>query len=127
MVDWLFPNWSNPLMVTALVGVRILFNVYLTVMVSQTVGRRTVHTGIMGTTTLLSGVLTILLLRPSGLGHNLSYVESILQAVLLAIAGYVVYSSSWEMRQLVAVVVILAATVLLVVMIPVYGERFVAP
>jgi len=77
MFQWLFPNWSNPLIVTALVGVRILLNVYLTVMVSEFAGRRTVHTATMGLITLLSGVLTILLLRPSGLPHDLSYVESL--------------------------------------------------
>lgn len=127
MLEWLFPNWSDPLTVTALVGVRILLNVYLTVVVSEIIGRRTVHTATMSVLTLLSGVLTILLLRPSGLAHDLSYVESLLQAVLIAIAGYVVYSSPWRMRRIVTVLVILGATALLVIMIPLYGERFVAP
>lgn len=127
MFDWLFPNWSHPFTVTALVGARLLLNVYLTVMVAKTVGSRTAYTAVMGTMTILSGVLTILLLRTSGLGPNLSYIEFILQVLLIAIASHVVYSSPWNTRRLVAGIVLVGATVLLVLMIPIYGERFVAP
>ncbi|MFY4812589.1 hypothetical protein ACOJIV_07725 [Haloarcula sp. AONF1] len=126
MFEWLFPNWSNPLTITALVSVRIFLNVYLTVAVSEIVGRRTAYTATMGTATFLFGVLTILLLRPNGLALGLPYVESVLQVVLIAIAGYVVYSSPWKVRRIVTVLAIVSATALLVIMIPVYGERFVA-
>lgn len=127
MFDWLFPNWSNPLHLTVLVGMRIIFNGYLTMMVAKAVGLRTLHTAVMGTVTLLSAVSTILLLRQSGLGLNASYVEFLLQVMLIAIAGYVVYSYPSSTRRIVTAIVFIGAAVLLMVMIPIYGEAFVAP
>lgn len=59
MFDILFPNWSNSAALMVLVGMRSLFNVSLTVMVSETIGLRTLHTAVMGVLTLLSAVLTI--------------------------------------------------------------------
>lgn len=127
MLESLFPNWSNPLQLTALVGMRIILNVYLTITVAKAVGLRTIHTAVMGAITLVSAVLTILLLRQSGLGINASYVEFLLQVVLIAIAGYVVYSHPSSTRRIVTTIVLIGAVVLLVVMIPLYGEAFVAP
>jgi len=127
MLESLFPNWSNPLQLAVLVGMRIIFNVYLSITVAKAVGLRTIYTAVMGALTLVSAVLTILLLRQSGLGINVSYVEFVLQAVLIAIAGYVVYSHPSSTRQIVAALVLIGAVVLLVVMIPLYGEAFVAP
>lgn len=127
MFDWLAPNWSNPLTVAGLLGARLLLNVYLTVMVAKTVGPRTAATAAMGAFTALSSGLTVLLLRPGGFGPTLSDVEFFGQVLLLAIAGYVVYSSPWNERRFVTVIVIGGATVLLVLTIPIYGERFVAP
>lgn len=127
MFEWLFPNWSNTITLTVLVGLRIVFNGYLTVIVARAVGLRTLHTAGMGAATVLSAVLTLLLLRQSGLGVNWSYVEMFLQVVLIALAGYVAYSHPSSTRRIVTAIVLLGAIVLLLIMIPIYGERFVAP
>ena len=106
---------------------RFIFNVYLTIMVAKAVGFRTLHTAVMGAITVVSAALTILLLRQSGLAISASYAELLLQVVLIAIAGYVVYAHPSSTRRIVTAIVFLGAVVLLVVMIPIYGEAFVAP
>ena len=127
MLESLFPGWSNPIQLTVLVGMRFIFNVYLTIMMAKAVGSRTLHTAVMGAITVVSAALTILLLRQSGLGISASYVEFLLQVVLIAIAGYVVYTYPSGTRRIVTAVVFLGTVVLLIVMIPIYGEAFVAP
>jgi len=127
MLESLFPGWSNPIQLTVLVGMRFIFNVYLTIMMAKAVGSRTLHTAVMGAITVVSAALTILLLRQSGLGISASYVEFLLQVVLIAIAGYVVYTYPSGTRRIVTAVVFLGTVVLLAVMIPIYGEAFVAP
>jgi len=106
---------------------RFIFNVYLTIMMAKAVGSRTLHTAVMGAITVVSAALTILLLRQSGLGISASYAEFLLQVVVIAIAGYVVYTYPSSTRRIVTAVVFLGTVVLLIIMIPIYGEAFVAP
>jgi hypothetical protein len=127
MLESLFLGWSNLIQLTVLVGMKFIFNVYLTIMVAKAVGSRTLHTAVMGAITVVSAALTILLLRQSGLGISASYAEFLLQVVVIAIAGYVVYTYPSSTRRIVTAVVFLGTVVLLIIMIPIYGEAFVAP
>ena len=127
MFSSLFPTWSNPLAITVLVGTRIFFNACLTAMVIKAAGFRTIYTAVISVTTLFSGVLTVLLLRPSGLGLRASYVEFVLQVSIVAVAGYVLYSFPSRTRRIVTALVFTGAIAFLLIMIPLYGEAFVAP
>lgn len=127
MLDWLFPNWSNPFGLTMLVGMRILLNTSLTAIVARAVGLRTSLTAAVGTATVLSTVLMVLVLRPGVLGLRASYVEFFVQIILLILAGYTVYVYSSGTRRIVTAVLVVGATALLLFTIPLYGEAFVAP
>lgn len=127
MLRAVFPGWSNPLALVALLGLRVALNGYLTVTVASTVGFRAAHTAVVGTLTVVSGVLTVLLLRGSGLGVDASYAEVFLQIALISVAASVVVTHPSSPRRTVTVAVLLGALGLAVVMIPIYGEAFVAP
>lgn len=85
-----FPGWSNPLALVALVGSRFALTASLTVTAGRTVGVRAVHTVAVDTLAVVSAVPTVLLLRGSGLGIHASYAEFLIQIALVGIAGYVV-------------------------------------
>jgi hypothetical protein len=79
MLDWLFPNWSDPLRITLFLALRLACNLGLTVTVADRVGRRRPRTVAMATGTLASTVLAVLVLRPGVLGVRASFVEVLLQ------------------------------------------------
>lgn len=127
MFEWLFPNWTNPHVLAALVAARALLDVSLTAVVADALGIRSPATAVAATVTLLSPVVMVLVLRPDGLGYPASLAELTSQLGLLAVAGYAVYADPSPRRVAVAAVVSLAALALAVVMIPIYGEATVAP
>ncbi|MFC5366899.1 hypothetical protein [Salinirubrum litoreum] len=128
MFDWLFPNWSNPAGIALLLGVRLGCNVALTALVARRLGRRHRRTVAMAAGTLASTVITVLVLRPGGLGLAASRVEFVLQLTLLAVAGYTVAREPRGVRGVLpALGVGLVATFLTLVMVVVYGEALVAP
>lgn len=128
MLDWLFPNWSDPLRITLFLALRLACNLGLTATVADRVGRRRPRTVGMATGTLASTVLAVLVLRPGVLGVRASFVEVLLQASLVGVALVTTYQrpNGWWR---VAATVGLAAVALLfgLVTIPVYGEALVAP
>jgi hypothetical protein len=128
MFDWLFPNWSNPAGVVLLLGVRLGCNVGLTALVARRLGRRHRRTVAMAAGTFASSVITVLVLRPGGLGLTASRAESALQLTLLAVAGYTVAREPRGIRGVLpALAVGLVASFLTLLMIIIYGEALVAP
>ncbi|WP_231190073.1 hypothetical protein [Haladaptatus sp. DYF46] len=80
----------------------------------------------MAVLTALSAVLMVTVLRGS-LGLNASYFEFVLQLILLILTGYAIASNPEDGRWRVTVVISLGAILLLLIMIPLYGEATVAP
>lgn len=127
MFDWLFPNWSNPTFLTALLTVRTLLNASLTTVIADAIGSKSPLTAVAAGVTLLSAVVMVLVLRPGVLGHRASLAELVAQLGLLGIAGYAVYTNPSTQRLVVAGLVSFFALALVVLMIPLYGEATVAP
>ncbi|UPV73655.1 hypothetical protein M0R89_14045 [Halorussus limi] len=125
MFDWLFPNWSNPAALTALVVSKVLLNAALTAFVAESTRATSRSALLTAGLTVASTILFVSVLR-GGAGITASYVEFLAQAVLLAVAGRAVYSTP-SLRRRVAVPVFLGAISLALVVIPVYGEATVAP
>lgn len=127
MFEWLFPNWSSPHVVTALVAVRTLLNTSLTAIVADAVGSESPLTAVAASVTAASAVVMVLVLRPGVLGHRASLAEIVAQLGLVAVAGYAVYANPSTQRVVAAVLVSVAALAFAVVAIPFYGEATIAP
>lgn len=127
MFEWLFPNWSNPAAVVALVAARVGVDAALTAAVADAVGRRSLPAVGAATATLLSGVLMVLVLRPGGPGLRASYVELLLQVGLVVVAGYVAYAHRSTARRATVAAAGTGVLALLLVSVPIYGEALVAP
>ncbi|WP_049971717.1 hypothetical protein [Haladaptatus cibarius] len=131
MLEWLFPTVSNPLGLAALIAVRITLNVILTVTVARAVGFRTVTTAVAGTATFLSGALVVLIFSSGEFGLYASYAEFTLQAIVIVLAGYVIVTSLStplsRLRRAAGAVALIGAILVLLSMIPLYGDAFVAP
>ncbi|WP_227380469.1 hypothetical protein [Haladaptatus halobius] len=126
MFERLFPHWSNPALLAAIAGMRIFINLVLTMIVAKATSATSRSTVAMVVLTVLSAVLMVIVLR-DGLGLNASYLEFLLQVTLLVLTGYIVASNPENRRWRVIVAVSLGAIVLLLIMIPLYGEATVAP
>jgi hypothetical protein len=128
MFDWLFPNWSDPASLVALLSVRLACNVGLTGVVARRLGPRHRRTIAMAVGTLVSTVVSTLVLRPDGPGLTASHAEQLLQLLLILVAGYTVARDPRGLRGVLpALVVGLVALFLGLVMVIVYGEALVAP
>lgn len=127
MLEALFPGWSNPAVLAALVALRISVNGLLVAVVAATVGRDAPATAVSAGAALCSAVLVVTVLRPGGPGLNASYVELLAQLVVLGCAGYAAYSSREPRRALALGLVGALALLLGLYTIPIYGEAFVAP
>lgn len=127
VAEWLFPNWSDPDAIAALVGVRVALNTTLAALVVRAVGRRSSLSAAAVGLTLFSASATVLVLRPGGLGLHASYVELFAQVALIALAGYAVRANPSIGRAVATAAVVVGAATLLLLMIPVYGEATVAP
>ncbi|WP_254768160.1 hypothetical protein [Salinilacihabitans rarus] len=125
--EWLFPNWSDPATIAALVGARFLLNATLAAMVARSAGHRSSPAAAAAGLTLFSTSVTVLVLRPGGPGLHASYVELLAQVALLALAGYAVRANPSPARALATAVAVVGAASLLLLSIPVYGEATVAP
>lgn len=126
MFEWLFPQWSNPAFLAAIVGARIFINLVLTTIVAKSTSATSRSTVVMAVLTVLSAVLMVVVLR-GGLGLNASYIEFLLQVILLVLTGYVIALNPENRRLRATVAVSFGAIVLLLIMIPLYGEATVAP
>ncbi|WP_331233468.1 hypothetical protein [Natronorarus salvus] len=127
MFEWLFPTWSDPTRLAAVVGLRVGLNVCLVVIAASAAGARTRLSVLAGCLTLASAVITVLALRPGGLGLPASYVELLVQMSLLVLVGYAVSTNPSTAESVAYVVVSLGAVALGLLMVPIYGETFVAP
>jgi hypothetical protein len=128
MLDWLFPNWSDPLGIALLLALRLACNLGLTATVADRVGRRRPRTVAMAAGTVASTVLSVVVLRPGVLGIRASLVEVLLQASLVVVALVTTYQrpDGW-LRVLATVALAVVALLFGLVMISVYGEALVAP
>lgn len=126
MFDWLFPQWSNPALVTAVVALRLLLDAALVWLVARANGRRS-RLAILGAAlTVLSAALMVSVLR-TGEGRLASYMELASQGVLVGLAGYTTYRNPSRRRWWTFVAVTLVVVLLLVPAIVLYGEATVAP
>ena len=126
MFEWLFPNWSNPAAVTAVVALRLGLDLALVAIVVRTRGSRS-RLAILGAAlTLLSGVAMVWVLR-TGEGRAASFLELGFQVVLFGLAGYATYANPSRRRWLAFLAVAVPVVVLLVPAVVLYGEATVAP
>lgn len=126
MFDWLFPEWSAPGLLALVVALRTLCNAVLTAsMWDASESRLAVVAG--GTLTVATTVLTVGVLR-GAFGLTVSHVESLLQLTLLVLTAVVVARGNGRNRgRNRAVVAAVAAVLLYLFSIPLFGEATVAP
>lgn len=127
MFDVLFPNWSNPAAVAAVVALRVLVDAGLVALVAGGTGmqsRRTVGAVVL---TLLSATLMASVLRPGGAEQLGSYVELSFHLALFVLAGHATYSDPSRRRWLAFVALAVGAFLLLLPAVVLYGEATVAP
>lgn len=125
--EWLFPNWSNPAIITALVGLRIVLNLFFVALTAHATGVRTRYTMLVAGLAIVSATILVLALRPGMLGRRASYIEILTQTLIVTCAGYAVYSNPTLYRWIAFAIVFIVAILFLLIMIPIYGEAFVAP
>ncbi|WP_157971672.1 hypothetical protein [Halorussus litoreus] len=131
MLDWLFPTSSNPGVLATIIGLRVVLNGYLTATIARAAGLRTPLTAAAGVVTLSSAVLTVLIFRPGRPGIYASYVEMVLQVALIGLVTSVLvtsrYSSPSRVERATTVAALVGASLLLLYMVPIYGDALVAP
>lgn len=127
MVEWLFPNWSNPAAIAAVVAVRTLLNAALAGVVAASVGWRSRLTAAAAAVTLGSALVMVLVLRPGVLEHRASLVDLVAQLGLLALGGYAVSRDPTIGRAAAFAVVALVTLAVGMYTVPLYGEATVAP
>lgn len=127
MFNALFPGWENPGTLAALVGLRVLCNGSLATLLAGSLGPRHPLTTTVTGLTAFSAVLTVLLLRPGGPGLYASYVELAAQFLLFVSACAGLYVQPSARRMALGVALVACAVAASLVMVPVYGEAFVAP
>lgn len=127
MFDWLFPTWSNPALLAAVVAARGLLDASLTAIVGDALGYRSPLTLAAAAVTLLSVVVMVLVLRPGTLGHRASLVEIAGQLGLVAVGAYAVYANPSTGRIVGVALVSVGILALAGLTIPLYGEATVAP
>jgi hypothetical protein len=124
--EWLFPNWTAPWLLTALVVARTLCNLGLTAAIREA-SESTLAVAAGGALTVASTVLTVGVLRGT-FGITVSHVESLLQLALLVLAGVVVLRNEGRTRGRNWAILAGAGAVLLYLFsIPLFGEATVAP
>lgn len=124
MFDWLFPGWTSPWLLTAIVALRTLCNVGLTVAVRDAT-EISLPVAAAAALTVASTVLTVGVLRGT-FGLSVSHVETVVQVVLLVLAGIIVSRSNGPGRSR-AIVAGAGAVLLYLFSIPLFGEATVAP
>lgn len=125
VAELLFPGWSNPLGLVALVASRFVVNVSVSALAVRTLPSPTPLVAVGAT--VLSLVLTVGVLRPGLLGLQASYLEAVVQLTLVAVAVYAGYTSSSRTLTVLGAVTAILALALLAVSVPIYGEATVAP
>ena len=127
MIDTLFSEWSNPEVIAAIVVFRILFNLVIFGNLVINVGVRSGYTAVGGILVAFSTIATVLLLTTNWLGHSVSYIEQLSQILVLVVSAYVVIRVNSDQISGVLLLAWIGAVVLLLAMVPIYGEAFVAP
>ncbi|WP_053947494.1 hypothetical protein [Halolamina sediminis] len=125
MFDWLFPGWTAPGVLTALVVTRTLCNLGLTAAIREA-SESVLGVVAGGALTVASTVLTVGILRGT-FGITVSHVESILQLALLMLAGVVVLREGSTRGRSWAILAGAGAVLLYLFSIPLFGEATVAP
>jgi|GEM_PF-5105146 len=127
MFEPLFPNWSDPTALVTLLGLRLIFNSLGIALAARLLGKDSPVTLTLAVLTLTSTTIAVLALRPGIIGLAASYLELLLQIVILVGVSYAVYTSPSKTRLAALAVILIGSTALLLIMIPLYGEAFVAP
>ena len=122
----LFPTWSAPWSLTALVAVRVGVNAVIVLLAVRAGVSRPVVGGAT-LATLVSGVLTVAVLRPGGLGLTASHAEQLIQLGLVGLAVVVAARGSGLVSRLALAGLAAVAVGLGLLFVPIYGEATVAP
>ena len=127
MFEPLFPNWSDPTALVTLLGLRLILNIIGVALAARLLGKDSLVTLTLAVLTLTSTTIAVLALRPGIIGLAASYMELLIQIILLAGVSYAVYTSPSKTRLSALAVILIGSIALLLIMIPLYGEAFVAP
>ncbi|GAB7013647.1 hypothetical protein [Halolamina salina] len=125
MFEWLFPGWTSPGLLTALVVARTLCNLGLTAAIREA-SESAVAVAAGGALTVATTTLTVGVLRGT-FGITASHVESLLQLALLVLAGVVVLREGGTRGRNWAILASAGAVLLYLFSIPLFGEATVAP
>ena len=121
----MFPGWSNPAGLVALVAARFVVNLSASLVAARAL--RSPFPAIAVGGAVVSLLLAVAVIRPGLAGIRASYVEALLQFGIVALTVYAGYTSSSRWVTVAAAAVALLALAGLAVSLPIYGEATVAP
>lgn len=125
VLDSVFPGWSNPLGIAALVTARFVVNCSVSGLAARTFRSSVAALAVAGA--VLSLLLMIGVLRPGLLGIRASYLEAAVQLGLVLLAVTTAVVSDSRGFTVAAAALALLGLGLLAVSLPIYGEATVAP
>jgi len=96
LIETLFPNWTNPEAVAAVVGLRVLCNGVILWVTSNIAGVRSSSTAIVGGLFGFSTITTLLLLSTSWLSHPISYIEQLSQLLVLVVSLFILIRNEFN-------------------------------
>lgn len=125
--EWLFPTWSSPCGLVAVLAVRFCLHGGLVAVAADARGWPRPLPLALSALAVLSAGLAVGALRPGGLGERAGDVDLLLQLVALALAGVAVAANPSKRRVIAAVGLGLAVLVVGFFTMIAYAEMFVAP
>lgn len=126
MFDSFLSNWANPELIASIFAFRVVFNIIILWSVIHVTEFRSGYTAVLGSLIAFSAIVTVLLLSSWG-GQMISYVEQLSQILILTVSAYAVVRNNSEPVSVVFLSAWIIAVLLLLTMVPIYGEAFSAP
>lgn len=123
----LFPEWSSPMALLAVLGLRTVLNVGLVVLTLRATRGRILFPAAAAALAIAIGTAAFLALQFPGVGQPLSYLDLGGQLALLVLTAAVISMNGARGQWLSFAAVAVTAVLCLLLMIPIYGEAFVAP
>lgn len=127
MLDTFTSDWSNPGVIAAIIGLRILCNVVILVDIARVIGARSAHTAVVGGFVAVSTAGIVLLLGTGWGTVSAAYVEELSQLLIVLVSAHGVVQSDSGTASGAFVLAWCGAILLLAPTFLIYAEAFVAP
>ncbi|RYJ08381.1 hypothetical protein ELS19_17700 [Halogeometricum borinquense] len=122
MFEWFSKQFTNPEIVALVLGARFLSYFLYAALTAAAVGVQSRVTVLSLGLSVLSVVLTVLTLHPSGLPNSASYIDILIHFTLPVVAGYAVYVQPSNRRWIGFSLLLVSTFFFLTVLLVLYGE-----